>query len=250
MIAALLVTHNSSQFIEQTLKSISNQTRQPDIRIAIDDHSSDNTVRILEESGFTVIKSTTASSDVTTRIAQNFVQGVNCCVERGATAIILGDHDDVWYPYRIEHQVNMLNQNPEIALLASDGLTGEESTLRTTFPVPENFNDLDKTTQWKYVSKHSVVTGGASAIVPTNLSTIEVPEGWLHDRWWSLRAVRERAIRIDQMVVIEYQLSSQQQVGLNTRGQQNFLTRAAFQLQNIPLMTKKMRNISALLGEE
>jgi len=105
MIAALLVTHNSEGFISQTLASIANQSQQPDIRIAIDDHSTDDTRQLLLQHGFTVIESRSTSNDTTTRIAQNFVQGVNAAQQAGAVTVILGDHDDTWHPDRIKHQV-------------------------------------------------------------------------------------------------------------------------------------------------
>ena len=248
MIAAVLVTHNSGDLISETLKSIAQQTKQPDLRIAIDDHSTDNTKSILSEHGFIVVDATTTRKDTTTRIAQNFVQGVKAAQELGATIVILGDHDDTWHPTRVDHQVLMLEQNPATALLASDGETTPGETLRTTFPVPSGFNNWDRKAQWRYTAKHSIATGGAAALVPANLSTIEVPDGWLHDRWWSLRAVHEGVMSVDTTRVINYRLSETQQVGLNTQGQHNPVSRIMNRLSNIPLTLKKMRDISTMLG--
>jgi glycosyltransferase involved in cell wall biosynthesis len=254
MIAALLVTHNSGDVITDTLTSIEQQTLQPEIRIAIDDNSTDNTSQLLREHGFTVIAATTTSNDTTTRIAQNFVQGVIAAHELGATVVILGDHDDTWHPHRIAHQVAVLAAHPDTAFLASDGAIAQTqtqattgaTTLRSTFPVPAQFNEWNQDQQWRYTTKHSIATGGASAIVPRNLSTLAVPDGWLHDRWWSLRAVREQVIRTDPIIVIDYRISDQQQVGLDTAGQHNSLTRVLSKLTNIPLTLKKMKDISRL----
>ena len=249
MIAVLLVTHNSEDFITDTLTSITNQSQQPDIKIAVDDHSTDETQKLLLRHGFTVIKSHSTSGDTTTRIAQNFVQGVNAAKEAGAMTVILGDHDDTWHPDRIKHQVSELTNHPRTAFLASDGKVTDTTTLRSTFPVPSDFNDRDQNAQWKYTAKHSIATGGASALVPSNFTTLEVPEGWLHDRWWSLRAVHERSMRVDPTIVIDYRITGTQQVGLNTRGQRNPVTRLIHQTTTIPLTLKKMRDISALLSE-
>lgn len=250
MIAALIVTHNSQQYITETLHSIDQQTQQPDLRIAIDDHSKDDTVALLRDRGFTVITATTTSKDTTTRIAQNFVQGVIAAQRAGASVIILGDHDDLWHPHRIKHQVAELTNHPSAALLASDGKVTDTTTVRSTFPVPRDFNVWNRDDQWRYTTRHSIATGGASAIVPANLTTIEVPKGWLHDRWWSLRAVREQVMRVDPTIVIDYRLSESQQVGLNDRGQWNPLTRFMHRITNIPLGVKKMRDIAALLSQE
>ena len=67
-----------------------------------------------------MVESTTTSTDVTTRIAQNFVQGVRACA--AADLVVLGDHDDVWHPSRVAHQVGMLGVWARAAMVASDGV--------------------------------------------------------------------------------------------------------------------------------
>lgn len=249
MIAVVIVTHNSRKFLEETLNSIEAQSQQPGLKVAVDDNSVDNTQQLLSDHGFTVVAATTPSKDTTTRIAQNFVQGVTAAQELGATTVVLGDHDDTWHPHRIAHQIAQLTAHPTTALLASDGAITPTTTLRSTFPVPSDFNDWDRDHQWSYTAKHSIATGGASALIPANLSTLAIPDGWLHDRWWSLRAVRESAMRTDQTIVIDYRLSGGQQVGLDTRGQGNPVARILHKLQDIPLNVKKMKDIAQLLSD-
>lgn len=250
MIAALVVTHNSEIFLGQTLSSILQQTQLPDLFIAVDDNSSDATVSILHEHGFTVLPAATTATDITTRIAQNFVQGVKAAQDQGASILILGDHDDIWYSDRVKHQVEVLARKPGTALLASDGKVSETTTIRTTFPVPADFNDWDRDRKWRYVAKRSIATGGASALVPEKLSTIDVPAGWLHDRWWSLRAVRESSMWVDPTPVIDYHLSESQQVGLETHGQDNPVKRVVHKIRHFPQTIRKMKDISGLLAEE
>jgi glycosyltransferase involved in cell wall biosynthesis len=247
MIAAVLVTHNSADVIAETLNSIEQQSKQPDLRIAVDDSSTDDTKLILQKHGFTVVDSSSTSRETTTRIAHNFVQGVKAAHELGATVMVLGDHDDIWYPDRIQHQVELLGLNPTTAFLASDGTVTDTTTLRSTFPVPADFNDWDPKAQWRYVAKHSIATGGASAIVPANLSTLDVPDGWLHDRWWSLRAVREHSMRIDPTPVITYRISNSQQVGLSTRGQGSLLLQCGYALIDLPRTSKRIWDVGILL---
>ncbi len=249
MIAVVLVTHNSQVFLQETVTSINSQTKQPDIMIAVDDLSTDGTQTLLHSHGFQVVSATSTSTDITTRVAQNFVQGVRQAQQQGATTVILGDHDDIWRNNRIQHQADYLANNPRIAFMASDGKTTEFETLRATFPVPVDFNEWDRDQQWRYTAKHSIATGGASAIAPDRLSTLEVPEGWLHDRWWSLRAVRESSMAIDSEVVIDYRLSAGQQVGLETQGQGNPVKRILHKFRDIPRNARKMKDIAALLGE-
>jgi len=69
------------------------------------------------------------------------------------------------------------------------------------------------------VIRRSVATGGASAVRPRAFVDVEIPAGWLHDRWWSLVATAREALRLDDEAVIDYRISPGQEVGLD-RGHQ------------------------------
>ena len=55
---------------------------------------------------------------------------------------------------------------------------------------------------------------------PSAFATVDIPNGWLHDRWWSLVAASRETLRIDADAVIDYRVSSGQEVGLS-RGRQD-----------------------------
>jgi hypothetical protein len=107
-------------------------------------------------------------------------------------------------------------------MVASDGTLVDETgtpiggTLRTTFPVAANWNELQADQQLKYALKHSLATGGASAVKPGYFAEQEIPEGWLHDRWWSMLATVRLGMLIDTESVIDYRVQGNQQVGLDT----------------------------------
>ena len=220
-VVGVLVTHNSQQFLVELLDSIDSQTRPLDQLIVIDDNSTDSTRSILSERGITAIASTSAATDLSTRIASNFLQGVRCAPPE--SIVILGDHDDTWLPNRVEHQSHMMASFPQAAMLASDGYTTNSTnstnpTLRSTFPVPAHWSELTTRAQFTYAVKHSIATGGASAVRPSRLPAT-IPTGWLHDRWWSLAAVSKKAMVLDSVPVINYRISPSQQVGLDTQAQ-------------------------------
>lgn len=218
-VAAVIVTHNSERFLPELIASIQGQTRAPDEVIVIDDQSTDQTIAMLREAGWTLETATSSATDVTTRIAQNFSQGVRAARDFGVA--ILGDHDDYWLPDRIEHQVHELNAHPDAWLLASNGrIMGSHETLRDTFPVPQAWDEMSRAKRLRYAMRHSIATGGASALRPEDLlnpsnKAVPVPAGWLHDRWWSLTATARGAIVLDPYTVIEYRVQGEQQVGLN-----------------------------------
>jgi glycosyltransferase involved in cell wall biosynthesis len=228
--AAVLVTHDAEPFIAATITSVLRQTQLPDLIVIIDDASTDATLAVAQDAlsagevPVTVVAASTQASDVLTRIAQNFMQGVRAAQEQGADVVVLGDHDDLWHAGRVEHQVRVLEQHPRALLVASDGTLLREgdptdATLRDTFPVPVVFNDWRASQQFGYTVRHSVATGGACAIRPNGFQHFDVPEGWLHDRWWSLAAAAHHALVIDPTPVIDYRISSGQQIGLETAAQ-------------------------------
>jgi len=257
VIAAVLVTHDSERWLKATLDSIANQTRKPDRIIVIDDNSTDGTERILSEYNITPIKASTTATETITRIAQNFQQGIR--EAKNADIVVLGDHDDIWHPTRVERQVALLegsntSADPRILMVASDGTLVDENgtatggTLRTTFPVAANWNELQADQQLKYALKHSLATGGASAIKPGYFAEQEIPEGWLHDRWWSLLATVRLGMLIDAESVIDYRVQGDQQVGLDTGTQamgsaQKVTSRAA----NLKLSMRKAKDLSTTL---
>lgn len=224
--AALIVTSNSAQWIEQTLASIVGQEHQPDAIVVIDDNSTDATRSIVHAvlgGRANVYRATSRAEDVTTRIAHNFHQGIRACLKYNV--VVLGDHDDLWYPTRVGHQVGQLAMRPEMAMIASDGTLVNarneslDGTLRATFPVPGDWNHEPPAAQMRYAVRHSIATGGASALRPASFADLTIPAGWLHDRWWSLVATARRAMLIDTELVIDYRVIDTQEVGLG-RGRQ------------------------------
>lgn len=226
-IAALIVTSNSERWIEATALSIADQWRQPDDVVVIDDGSTDATHAILRRvlgDRVRIVGSTAQSDDRTNRIAHNFRQGLQECAE--CDVVVLGDHDDVWHGNRIGHQAGLLEVLADDVLVASDGRLVDEGgmptggTLRDVFPVPDDFDDRTAGERMRVVLRRSVATGGASALRPAAFVDVEVPPGWLHDRWWSLVAAAREQLNVDREVVIDYRVSTAQQVGLD-RGHQD-----------------------------
>jgi glycosyltransferase involved in cell wall biosynthesis len=234
-VGALLVTHNSQRWIESTLNSIRDQSRPADRVLIVDDNSNDDTVRIIRDAlGFLpeIIASESTAESRTDRIAQNFRQGVLALQD--VDILILGDHDDVWHADRIAHQVGFFDRDPRAVMLASDGrlvdADGEPTggTLRSVFPVPDDFNEMKPAQRMRTCLRYSTATGGASAIRAISFRDVDIPAGWLHDRWWSLVATARDRMLVDDEVVIDYRVTDHQEVGLD-RGTQDAsgATRAA-----------------------
>ena len=218
----VLTAHGDAPFLGETLRSIEMQTRSADGRIAVVDQVAPSVADELREHHFTVVRATSTERDLSTRTAQNFHQGVRAA--RELDVVILGDHDDIWHPSRIERHLAIMENDRWLMtsgngwIVDADGhRTGE--SLRDIFPVHHEWNDSPTGRNFRYALRHSVATGGASAVRAGFLADRPIPRGWLHDRWWSLAAAKRGALHIDDTMVIDYRVSATQQVGLFTSHQ-------------------------------
>lgn len=252
-VAVVLATRNSSAFLDATLTSISEQTQPADVHVAVDDSSTDATASMLREAGFDVHQATSGNPDVTTRIAHNFRQGLRVAEMNSADVVVLGDHDDIWHRDRIAHQVGLLEEHPHIAMVASNGFLIDEhgaavpGTIRDTFPIPSDFGRWSRRRRIGYALRHSLATGGASALRLAGLDSWDIPPGWLHDRWWSLRAVRADRLLLDDTPVIDYRVSDHQQVGLNLSSQNSPARWWLKKVGRTPSTGRKARDLAGLL---
>lgn len=250
-IAAVIVAHGNAPYLSHTLESITAQTRTPDALIAICDATTAPVNETLTHHGFEIHPATTTATNVTTRIAQNFAQGVTQAAH--CDLVVLGDHDDVWHRERVAHHESVAHHYPDSWMFASDarlideGNTPMGSTLHGTFPVPLNWNEQDKRQQWAYALRHSVATGGASAVRPADAARVTIPPGWLHDRWWSLAATRAGALVIDDVIVIDYRITDHQQVGLDTRGQESRGAWLAQRGRSLPETLRRSSDLASLM---
>ena len=93
-LALVVINYNYSQYLEPCLKSIKHQTRQPDILIAVDDCSTDDSVEVLNKQDivkFDAVLNNPYNAGVCfTRNA-----GLSKALELGATHMIYLDADDV-----------------------------------------------------------------------------------------------------------------------------------------------------------
>jgi glycosyltransferase involved in cell wall biosynthesis len=250
-VGVVLVTHNSEQWLEQTLLSILQQSQSPDDVVIVDDASTDSTLEIIKRAlpVARVFPALTRSRDTSTRIAQNFVQGVRASK---ADVVILGDHDDVWSSERIAHQARILMEHPSAAMVASSAtlIDGDgriiSGTLRGTFPVPGSFMTWPRGRQVTFTIARSIATGGVSAIRPKAFASLDIPDGWLHDRWWSLTAVQQGGFILDDGIVAQYRVAPGQEVGLQTQNQGTPLW-IAQQIAKGPTAVRRASQVAGML---
>ena len=105
-ISVIIPTYNREDFILDAIKSVQNQTYKPDQIIVVDDGSTDNTKKIVQ------------NIDGVEYIYQNN-QGVSSARNKGIEYsryrwIAFLDSDDIWYPTKLEKQIDFHIKNKDI----------------------------------------------------------------------------------------------------------------------------------------
>jgi len=124
MVSVVIPLYNKSQWIEQTLMSVSNQTYSNWECIVIDDGSNDGSLEIVkkfteENPGNWRVYSQLNSGQA---VARNF--GIS--IAQGKYIALL-DADDIWLPSKLHKQTDYLIQNKEVDILFCSYVIFEES---------------------------------------------------------------------------------------------------------------------------
>lgn len=109
-VSIVIPTYNCERYIAETLGSIVHQTVQDWEVIVIDDGSTDDTVKIA--TGF----------DPRVRVIQQRNAGVCVARNRGfeesrGRFLCFLDHDDYWYPEKLERQLGWMTRRPELGVV-------------------------------------------------------------------------------------------------------------------------------------
>lgn len=117
-ISIAMATYNGAQYIQEQLHSFIDQTRQPDELIITDDCSTDQTEAIVRE--FAKI------APFTVRFHRNeknlgYCGNFNAALMKATGDLVfLSDQDDVWFPEKIEHMVDVAGRNPQALVVMND----------------------------------------------------------------------------------------------------------------------------------
>jgi glycosyltransferase involved in cell wall biosynthesis len=112
-ISVVVAVYNGAEYIGETLRSILGQTLPPSQVIVVNDGSTDNTAQVVDEFEDSVI-------------LVNAQNGGACRARNlGASRatgnwIALCDHDDLWLPTKLEKQLRLANQAPDIQCVLVD----------------------------------------------------------------------------------------------------------------------------------
>mgnify|MGYP001592188480 CR=1 FL=1 len=112
-VSVVIPLYNAQDVIRETIESALAQTWKGCEIIVIDDGSTDGSGKVVQEFGDRV------------RLIRQENAGVAAARNRGiqeatGESIALLDHDDLWHPTKLEKQVRVLEQRPEVGMVITD----------------------------------------------------------------------------------------------------------------------------------
>lgn len=112
-VSVVIPLYNARDVIRETIQSVLAQTWKDYEIVVIDDGSTDGSGEVAREFGSALRYIRQENGGVA--LARN--RGI---AESTGTYIALLDHDDLWHPTKLEKQVAVLNQRPEVGMVISD----------------------------------------------------------------------------------------------------------------------------------
>lgn len=126
-VSIAMATYNGAQYISAQLQSFVDQTHQPDEVVITDDCSSDETEVIVQAfAKHAPFKVEFFRNEKNLGYSGNFNAAL---MKTSGDLVFLSDQDDVWFPEKIEHMLDVAERHPEALLLMNDAaLTDGELT--------------------------------------------------------------------------------------------------------------------------
>ena len=112
-VSVVIPVYNGAKFIAETLRSILGQTASPFEVIVVNDGSTDNTASVVEEFGNSVTVITIPNSGVPTARNTGASQATG-------NWLAFCDSDDLWLPAKLEKQLRLANEAPDIQYVLTD----------------------------------------------------------------------------------------------------------------------------------
>jgi glycosyltransferase involved in cell wall biosynthesis len=219
-----MCTYNGARFVGQQLRSIAAQTRPPDELVVCDDHSADDTPRLVEQFAATapfpvrlVVNATNLG------IPRNFEQAIRLARSR---IVFLSDQDDVWHPRKIQRVLDVFERRPEVGLVTC-----------LAAAVDEDLNPLGYTSWDAYGITASqrrriaegdglsaflefVAIDGATMAFPSRFRDLilPVPDNWWNDPWIATMLAAAAPTAVVNEALNSYRQHAAQRLGGRRKG--------------------------------
>jgi glycosyltransferase involved in cell wall biosynthesis len=182
-VSVAMATYNGEKYLEQQIDSILSQLGNEDELIISDDHSSDQTLSIIEKY---------MKDDHRVKLFMNEESGVTSnfenAIKRTKNEIIfLSDQDDIWKPEKVKTVKEYYEKNPHIQMIMSD-ITVVDNQLNPTI---ESFYEFrgSRAGVLKNIIKNSYIGCAMSFKKELKIKILPIPRNVpMHDMWIGLVA--------------------------------------------------------------
>lgn len=226
-ISVAMCTFNGESYLYDQLKSILDQTRQPDELVICDDLSSDLTVEIINDFKCKVyfpVRLFINESNLGS--TQNFEKAISLC---SGDLIALADQDDIWDTDKLKIIEKQFVTNPKVDMVFTDAEIVDSSANSLGYRLWQNigFNQKEQKrflqtsspNLLNFLLRKSVVTGATICFKSALRSLIlPIPKIWVHDAWISIvLVINQSTILPISDMLIKYRQHSSQQIGVQKK---------------------------------
>lgn len=223
-ISVAMCTYNGEKYVAEQLESMAAQTRLPAELIICDDRSKDSTREIIEKfaasAPFPVKLHLNAENlgSSSKGISKNFAQACAMC---SGDLIVPSDQDDIWLPNKLAVMAEMMENDPELGGLFSDGqLVNEQGKPKgvllsqTTGFTPHEQERLAGGDALPLLMSMTKVYGSSMMFDSRLLNKVlPIPPNWWFDAWVAcVAAVYAKLAFIPEPLYL-YRIHSAQSVG-------------------------------------
>ena len=219
-VSVAMCTFNGAKFVGQQLMGIRWQTKPPYEVIVCDDGSTDRTLEIIrayaDQVPYPVRLVRNAGHQGLTK---NYEKVIGLCT---GEAIALCDQDDLWQPDKLRKLAGVLEREPDVGGVFSDGSLIDDNSRQLrgslwerrefTFRQQAAFN---RSSALNILLQRNVVTG-STLLFRYGLArqVTPIPQEWGHDAWLAvLIAAQARLVAVPEPLV-SYRLHPTRQVGM------------------------------------
>ncbi|MEY4459101.1 MAG: hypothetical protein RIT38_306 [Bacteroidota bacterium] len=231
-LSVAFIVYNGSNYMEQQLDSILNQTVKVDEIVVCEDNSTDNTREILEKYNKTnpgLFKILYNTHNLGSN--KNAEKAIQHCT---GDIVFLSDHDDEWLPNKVERTLEYFEQNPQMNgvfsngyLMNSNSEVDPQNALWDSMSFPFEQLKNNPALLKEYIHTNENCATGAAMTFKRNLAFLDQPfpciTFLIHDRWISMNLSNDNSLGFIEDKLIKYRLHPKQETGGKKAEMQKFI---------------------------
>lgn len=218
-ISVAMCTYNGARYLLEQLESIAAQSQSPAELVVCDDHSSDQTTKIVQafaaRAPFPIHLHVNAERLGSTK---NFEQAIGLCT---GDIILLSDQDDVWHVDKIAYMTQVFSASDRIGCVITDATLVDDALRALPHRLWQSVGFrrreqrcIKEGEAFEVMLRHNVATGATMGFRSRFKSLIlPIPRRWVHDGWIALLVSAVADLATLDKPLIDYRQHAANQIG-------------------------------------